>query len=188
LEAGVWQAREIVDIPCLTCGETAIYFAGLMGATFGVVTLKEQGVINQWREVVYWSGLQSKAITNNPVRGISVSAWEAEKSLMEDPSIVVRACEETARELVRDGAEVIIIGCGLYGPMCTDGGFTNIDGVVPVVDPVTMSFKLAENWAIFQRNLKMPYLSRVGRYQRIPDEDAQRMRKHFGVDKMSSSE
>jgi Asp/Glu/hydantoin racemase len=159
-----------------------------MGGTFGVVTLKEQGVINQWREVVYWSGLQSKAITNNPVRGISVSAWDAEKSLEEDPGIVVRACEETARELVRDGAEVIIIGCGLYGPMCTDAGFTNIDGVVPVVDPVTMSFKLAENWAIFERNLKMPYLSRVGRYQRIPDEDAQRMRKHFGVDKMSSSE
>ena len=53
-----------------------------MGGSFGVVTLKEQGVINQWREVVYRSGLQGKAITNNPVRGISVNAWDAEKSLM----------------------------------------------------------------------------------------------------------
>ena len=153
-----------------------------------MVTLKEQGVINQWREVVYWSGLQSKAITNNPVRGISVNAWDAEKALMEDPGVVVRACEETARELIRDGAEVIIIGCGLYGPMCADASFTNVDGVVPVVDPVTASFKLAEDWVIFKRNLNMPYLSRIGRYQRIPDEHAQRIRKHFGVDKVSSSD
>ena len=188
LDAGMWEAREIVDIPVLTCGETALYYGGLMGATFGVVTLKEQGVINSWREVVAGSGLKEKAITNNPVRGISVNAWDAEKSLMEDPSIVVRACEETARELVGDGAEVIIIGCGLYGPMCVDGGFTNIDGVVPVVDPVTMSFKLAEDLVIFERNLKMPYLSRVGRYQRIPDEDVKRIREHFGYGKMSSSE
>jgi Asp/Glu/hydantoin racemase len=180
-------AQELVDIPILTCGETAVHFASLMGGTFGVVTLKEQGVINQWREVVYWSGLQSKAITNNPVRGISVSAPDAETALEKDPSIVVRACEKTARELVRDGAEVIIIGCGLYGPMCVDAGFTNIDGVVPVVDPVTASFTLAQDWVIWQRNLKTPYVSRVGKYQRIPDKDAKRIRLHFGVDKMSSS-
>jgi len=163
-----------------------VHYASLLGGTFGVVTLKEQGVINQWRDVVYWSGLQSKAITNNPVRGISVNAFDAEKALMEDPSIVVRACEETARELIRDGAEVIIIGCGLYGPMCADGGLTNIDGVVPVVDPVTTSFKIAEDMVVFKNNMNMPYVSRVGRHQRIPDEDAQRIRTHFGVDKMRS--
>lgn len=178
------MARELVDIPVLTCGETSVHYASLLGGTFGVVTLKEQGVINQWREVVYWSGLQSKAIVNNPVRGISVSAWDAEKALMEDPSIVVRACEEKARELVHDGAEVIIIGCGLYGPMCADAGFTNIDGVVPVVDPVSVSFKIAEDMVIFKREMGMPYVSRVGTYQRIPDEDVKRIRDHFGVEKM----
>ena len=149
-----------------------------------MVTLKEQGVINQWREVVYRSGLQGKAITNNPVRGISVNAWDAEKSLMEDPSIVVKACEETARELVRDGAEAIIIGCGLYGPMCADAGFTNIDGVVPVIDPVTASYTLAQDMVEWKRNLKTPYVSRVGKDQRIPDEDVQRIRARFGVERM----
>jgi len=163
-----------------------VHYASLLGGTFGVVTLKEQGVINQWREVVQYSGIQSKAIVNNPVRGISVNAWDAEKALMENPSIVVQACEETARELVQDGAEVIIIGCGLYGPMCADAGFTNIDGVVPVVDPISVSFKIAEDMVIFSRQMGMPYVSRVGKHQRIPDDDIKRIRDRFGVVKMES--
>lgn len=183
LDAGMWEARELVDIPVLTTGETAVHYASLLGGTFGVVTLLEQGVINSWREIVASSGLKSKAIVNNPVRGISVNAWDAEKALMEDPSIVVRACEETAKELARDGAEVIIIGCGLYGPMCADAGFVKLEGDVPVVDPMTVCFKIAEDMVIFKNSLGMPALSRIGKYQRIPDEDIQRIRDHFGFAK-----
>ena len=179
-DAGVREARELVDIPLIAPGETSLHYASLLGKTFGVVTMQERGVIEAWRDVVFNSGLQSKAVAD-PVRGVNLSAYDAATKGLADTSIIIRAVEETAKELVHDGAEVIVVGCSLYGPICTAAGFVKLEGDVPIVDVMAISFKMAEFVVDLKNSLGLPVLSRAGRYQRMRDKYMQRTRTHFGL-------
>jgi len=181
-DAGVREARELVDIPVIAPGETSIHYASLLGRTFGVVTTQEQGVIEVWRDVVFHSGLQSKAIAN-PVRGVDLSTYDAVTKGMVDTDIIVHAVEEKAKELVNDGAEVIVVGCSLFAPICTAKGLVKLEGDVPIVDVMTISFKMAELMVDLKNSVGLPALSRAGRYQRVRDKHIQRIREHFGLGK-----
>ncbi|MFH1650742.1 MAG: hypothetical protein ABID87_01375, partial [Chloroflexota bacterium] len=73
----------------------------------------------------------------------------------------------TARECIRDGAEVIIVGCGALSPMLSVSGVTEVDGA-PVIDPVQTALKYAEMLVDLKkagRNVK----SRLGLHQRAPE-------------------
>jgi len=179
-DAGVREARELVDIPIIAPGETGVHYASLLGRTLGVVTLQDQGVIEVWKDVIFNSGLQSKAIAN-PVRGVNLSTYEVATKGTTDTSIIVHAVEEKARELVHDGAEVIVVGCSLFAPICTAAGFVKLEGDVPIVDVMAISFKMAEFMVDLKNSLGLPVLSRVGRHQRMRDKDIQRLREHFGL-------
>lgn len=179
-DVGVREARELVDIPLITPGETSLHYASLLGATLGVVTMQERGVIEVWKDVLFNSGLQSKAIAN-PVRGVNLSAYDAVTKGVADTSLIVHAVEEKAKELVHDGAEVIVIGCSLFAPICSTAGLVKLEGDVPIVDIMAVSFKMAEFIVDLKNSLGLPVLSRVGRYQRMRDKDTQRMRVHDGL-------
>jgi len=86
-DAGVREARELVDIPVIAPGETSLHYASLLGRTLGVVTMQEQGVIEVWKDVVFNSGLQSKAIAN-PVRGVNLSSYDAATKGLADTRVV----------------------------------------------------------------------------------------------------
>ncbi|QPC42903.1 hypothetical protein HW532_09505 [Kaustia mangrovi] len=50
-----------------------------------------------------------------------------------------------ARACIDDGAEVILVGCGYYGPILRTAGYTEIPGTgVPVVDCSAVALKQAE--------------------------------------------
>jgi len=181
-DAGVREARELVDIPVIAPGETGIHYASLLGKTFGVVTMEDQGVIEVWKDVVSNSGLQSKAIAN-PVRGVELSTYDAATKGVADTSIIVHAVEEKAKELVNDGAEVIVVGCSLFAAICTANGLVKLEGDVPIVDVMTVSFKMAESMVDLKNSIGLPALSRAGRYQRVRDKHIQRIRQQFGLSK-----
>ena len=96
-------------------------------------------------------------------------------------SIIVQVVEEKARELVSDGAEVIVVGCGLYAPVCTLNGFVKLGGDVPIVDPIAISFKMAETMVDLKNSLGLPVLSRAAMHPRMPDKYVQRIGKHVGL-------
>ena len=181
-DAGVREARELVDIPIIAPGETSIHYASLLGRTFGVVTMQDQGVIEAWSDLVFNSGLHSKAIAN-PVRGVNLSTYDAATKGMADTRVIVRAVEETGKELVNDGAEVIVVGCSLFAPICTAAGLVKLESDVPIVDVMTISFKMAEFMVDLKNSLGLPALSRIGRYQRVRDKHIQRIREYFGLGK-----
>jgi allantoin racemase len=174
-----------VDIPVIGPGETGVHYASLLGNSFGVVTLKEEGFLQAWRDVIYNSGLQTKAIAN-PVRGVSMSSYDVATKGIADVSLIVHAVEERARELVKDGAEVVVVGCSLFSPLCTAAGLVNLDGNVPIVDVMAVSLKMAEFMVDLKNSIGLPVLSRAGRYQVLPDKDIRRLGAHFGVDKQST--
>ena len=66
--------------------------------------------------------------------------------------------ERVARQCIAEGAEVIVVGCGYYGPILTTHGYNEIPGTgVPVVDAAAAGLKLAETLASLRQStgLKM---------------------------------
>ena len=80
-----------------------------------------------------------------------------------------------------DGAETIVVGCGLYAPVCTLNGFVKLGGDVPRVDPIAISFKMAETMVDLKNSLGLPVLSRAAMHPRMPDKYVQRIGKHVGL-------
>ena len=53
--------------------------------------------------------------------------------------------ERVARQCIADGAEVIVVGCGYYGPILSMHGYNEIPGTgVPVLDCSAAGLKMAE--------------------------------------------
>ena len=177
------EARELADIPIVRPGETALRYASLLGNKIGVVSMQELNICLMYEKIMNEYGLgndRNKSIIN-PVRGINVSTFDALTKGMDDNSIIVKAVEEKARELAHDGAEAIVIGCGIYGPVCTLNGLVKLENDVPLVDPIAISFKLAEVMVDLKNSIGLPFLSRAGMYPRMPEKTIKRIREHVGL-------
>ena len=91
-------------------------------------------------------GLQSRAIAR-PVRTIEPQSDVALLlGAVDDPaSGFIPRLEEVATGCIRDGAEIILVGCAYYGPMLRAAGYTEIPGTgVPVLDSTTVALKYLE--------------------------------------------
>ncbi len=178
MDAGLREARELVKIPVVGPGESGLHYAALLGDSFGVVTLKEEGFLQGWRDVIYNAGLQAKAVAD-PVRGVSLSSYEVATRGVSDPSLILQAVEEKSRQLIEEGAEVIIIGCGLFAPLCTHHGLVKLENDVPLVDVMTVALKMAESVVDLNKSTGLPVLSRAGRYQPLREKDINRLGSQF---------
>jgi len=86
-----------------------------------------------------------------------------------------------ARELIQDGADVIVNACGLSGPALSLNDYAKIPGAnVPVVDATTAALKLAELLADLHKSLglKKTMLS-TGFYQTPPEEVLEEARRRL---------
>ncbi|POX37645.1 Asp/Glu/hydantoin racemase [Streptomyces sp. Ru73] len=132
-EPGREGAQELLDVPVLDITESAAQMAMMLGHSYGVVTTLDRAV-PQIRDRLLTAGLLQRCAG---VRGTGLGVLELE----EDAERTTRIIVETAREAVRDGAEVICLGCGgmagLQERVSAELG-------VPVVDGVAAAVKFAE--------------------------------------------
>ncbi|MEU6120124.1 aspartate/glutamate racemase family protein [Streptomyces sp. NPDC047117] len=132
-EPGREGAQELLDVPVLDITESAAQMAMMLGHSYGVVTTLDRAV-PQIRDRLLTAGLLQRCAG---VRGTGLGVLELE----EDADRTTRVIVETAREVVRDGAEVICLGCGgmagLQERVSAELG-------VPVVDGVAAAVKFAE--------------------------------------------
>ncbi|GAA0461213.1 aspartate/glutamate racemase family protein [Streptomyces olivaceiscleroticus] len=132
-EPGREGAQELLDVPVLDITESAAQMAMMLGHSYGVVTTLDRAV-PQIRDRLLTAGLLQRCAG---VRGTGLGVLELE----EDAERTTRIIVETAREVVRDGAEVICLGCGgmagLQERVSAELG-------VPVVDGVAAAVKFAE--------------------------------------------
>ncbi len=91
----------------------------------------------------------------------------------------VLAAAKLARE--RDGAEMVIPGCTLFGSLLShrQGELDEAAGI-PSVDGMTAGFKLAEMRAELFRMGAMPAVSRAGYFTKPPRPDWQTLREFQG--------
>lgn len=180
LDAGWTEAKEVLDIPTIAITQTTLAYATLLGQRFGIVTLNEPKFVNVYYALLRKYGLEGQAIRNNPVRSMALPSDVAVTDGMKNPQLIIDSVKETATELINDGAEVIMIGCGVYSPICTEAGLTTMmDGKVPVLDPVVISFKIAEVMVDLKRSIGLPTISGLSNYGKIPKDYLNKIRTKF---------
>jgi len=176
----LWEAREAVDIPVVGIGEAAILLACSLGYKFAIITVAP-GVVPTIELDLRMYGLQERAICR-PVRFLDPpSDIELLLESVTDPQKrMIPNFEHVARQCIADGAEVIIVGCGYYGPILTMHGYTEIPGTgVPVLDCSAAGLKLAETLVDLRKSIGLNKSSAL--FFRSPPKDVvERIRKTHG--------
>jgi Asp/Glu/hydantoin racemase len=157
-------ARQMLEIPVIGIFESSLHFAAMMGRRFGVITC-EPAYISQTEENIDKYGMRHNAISNLPVRSTSLSTGEC-IACSADLSPLLESFKETAMECIKDGAEVMIIGCGVLSTMLTAAGLNNYEGV-PVLDPFLVGIKVGELMGDYHR-AGFPVICRIGAYNKAP--------------------
>jgi|SRR5271157_249906 len=141
----LWEAREVLNIPVVGIGEASMLLACSLGYKFAVITVAP-GVIPTIELDLRRYGLQDRAI-DRPVRSLDPpSDTEMLLESITDPQRrMIPNLERIAHQCIQDGAEVIVVGCGYYGPILTLNGYNEIPGTgVPVLDCSAAGLKMAE--------------------------------------------
>jgi len=162
----LWEIRQALDIPVVSIGESSMLLATVMGYKFGVVTISPLNIIGQEHHIAKY-GLRERSVG---VRAIPESGDE-QVMAMQDARHTIECFKKVARELIADGAEVIIPGCALMSPSLRlapgaekdyHNGLTEVDGV-PVADVIGDTIKMAETLVALRR-AGSSWVSRKGLY------------------------
>ncbi|MBI4641338.1 MAG: hypothetical protein HY731_11620 [Candidatus Tectomicrobia bacterium] len=135
-DPGIEAIREVVTIPVIGPGTSAMHLAAQVGSSFSIISPLE-GKIGSVRARLRALGLEAKFAS---VRGMGMSvldlARQREEALQKIAAVGMRAVEE-------DGADVLVLGCMSMAFLgITDELQTRIG--VPVVNPVTAALKTTE--------------------------------------------
>jgi Asp/Glu/hydantoin racemase len=172
LDPALSEARQLLKIPVTGIAEASMHFASLMGARFAVIT-KDRNFVPPMEAQISRYGLEAKAIKHNPVRVLTIP--ESRLSPIEqgifngtspDYSPLVENFVEVAKGCIEDGAEVLIMGCGLLSPVLMEAGLLNVDGAA-LVEPNHASLKLTEILVDLHK-AGIPFVSRKSTYLDVP--------------------
>jgi allantoin racemase len=173
-DAGLYEARSVVDIPVLALGESSMLYGCTLGQRSGIVTINRR-YISWFQHQIRKYGLEQR------VAGVH--------AMMFEPGQILRACERDdiaaevtalfdaqCRPLIEQGVDVILPGGGI--PMLL---FSRLQGHAvagaPVVNGIPIVIKLAEA-AVKLRRLTGLGVSRVSDYAKAPAEIIQEFRTH----------
>jgi allantoin racemase len=150
----LWETREVLDKPVASVSEQSMLAALTMGRRFAVVTMSQKTTVAIENDLLAY-GLRDRAI-NRPVRAITP---ESNNDLLleavEDPyKTFIPRFEEGAKDCIRDGAEVILVGCAYYGPLLRAAGYSEVPGTgVLVMDSSSVALKYLEAMTDIARSM-----------------------------------
>ncbi len=178
-DTGIKEARAVVDIPLIGPAESSMLLACQLGRKFAIICANLPGLVAQHEEQVREHGLMDRLIPNGIVKDIHAFDDTWTKSFA-DPQFAADGVAERSRELVAQGADVIVIGCCGIGPFCSAAGLHKIevDGRnIPILDAQMIAFKTAEMAVDIKKGTGLPFTS----MPRPPAEDVKRVRDIFGL-------
>ena len=168
----VQQTRKAVDIPVIGQAETELMFAAMMGKKLGVITVSDEACLLV-DEIIENYGYKDRAVKT---RSIGISG-ELQAQAAFDASHDIEAFKEVSKELIADGAQVLVPGCSCISlglrmaAGCEDqypNGLREVDGVA-VLDGMSVVIKMAENMASLKK-CGSNFISRAGKYKQAPKE------------------
>ena len=141
------QIRQAVNIPVTGFGEASMLTAAMMGDKFGIVHVSDYNIY-ETRHKIHEYGLSDRLANVCSINETS----EQQGGAIFNAAHAIEAFQKAGRALIRDGAEVLIPGCGLMSPSLRlapgmeneyPNGFTELDGV-PIVDVLSCGIKMIE--------------------------------------------
>jgi allantoin racemase len=136
--------KQALDVPVVGLAESAMHLASLAGRKFAVL-VGDRRYVAKVEETIKEYDMRAKAIDHKPVRSFDISELDGFAALAQgDLALVVGRVTEVARGCIEDGADTVIIGCGIFAVLLSEGArLKEIDGV-PVVNPITSAVKFIE--------------------------------------------
>jgi allantoin racemase len=178
-DIGLREARAVVDIPVVGYGESAMLTACTLGAKFGVMTF-----IEDFPELIADNvaryGLQSRCAGTRPA-GFTFQDVLAGFS---DPAPLLERFRESARTLIRSGADVIIPGEAPLNVLLALNRVNRVDDC-PVLDSLAATIKMAESLVDLRRTTGIS-ASRKGYFRsRPPAERIEELMRFYKLDSLS---
>jgi len=181
-DPGVKEARALVKTPVFGLSEPTFHYACQLGAKLGALVPDMPGQVGFVQAQIDAMGLASRLVRDG-VRAERKRFTESFAEALGNPQAMVDRLATQGRELVDDGADVIVIACGGLGQVCGIAGFHSLtcgDATVPVVNPLTTAVKTAEMMVALRRGLGTPLPSQV-HMKRLSDADVARIRDGFSI-------
>jgi allantoin racemase len=160
-DPALWPARQLLGVPVVGGAESSMHLASYLGRKFAIVT-PQAAYAPAMEDAIQQYGFASNALSHRPVRaigkteeGIFVSLATGKTSELADAFVPV------ARTCIDDGADAIIIGCGVLGVVLSEAvGIREIDGI-PVISQAVASIKAIET-LVSLRAAGLPFKSKHG--------------------------
>jgi allantoin racemase len=130
--------RSVLDIPVIFAGETSMHLACLIGKKFGFVARTER-TADRISSNIRNYGLAERAL---PSTHLNIS-FETLSRSFEDPTFVLDLFFAKSKELISQGADVIIPGCGTLNVLLAANKVSSHDNAT-ILDPVGSLVKVAE--------------------------------------------
>lgn len=143
-DPGLYGAREAASIPVVGPLEAATMVAQTLGRRFAVLTMHD-GYVPMIERSMRLYGCGERALVGRPVRKFAMTFQNLSAALSGDDDEFLREFTKTATECIADGADVIIAGGQLFGPVFQRHGYITVPNTgVPVVEVASCGLKLAE--------------------------------------------
>jgi len=173
-DAGLYEARSVVDIPVLALGEASMLYSCTLGQRIGIITINPR-YIPWFHHQVRKYGLEHRvpgvhAMTFEP--GQILKAYESEELADQ----VAALFTEQARPLVEKGVDVLLPGGGIPMLLFSELKHHNVTGA-PVINGIPIVVKMAET-AVRLRRLTGLEVSRVSDFVKPPPEVIEEFRTH----------
>jgi allantoin racemase len=177
-DPGLYEAREILDIPVLGFLETTALSACMMGRTFSLITPNPKFSIS-YRQKLQLYGLGERLAS---IEAMDVPHLPDYRNAFLDPTAherVVQEFEAAARRAVAAGAEVII-PCGSHAVLQARRKVREIEGAL-VMDGLAVLIKMAET-AVKLHAIMGTFVSRKLLYQTPSALVWESAKKDYGID------
>lgn len=170
-DPGLLAAREAASVPVTGSGESAMMVAQTLGSRFAFLTVNE-GYVPMIERNIRVYGFENRAIARRPVRRFGMTYDNFVRCLQGSSDEFLFELEKTARGCIDDGADVIIAGGQLFGPVLIKHQFFTIPNTgVPVVDPAACGLKLAEMLVSLSLSMKLTKSEHINAPFRTPPRD-----------------
>ncbi len=160
-DAGLIEARTLVDIPVVGYGQSSMQVAAMSGYRFGIICMIRE-LAPLYSENVRRYGLGGQFVG---AHWLGMEFAEVSRGY-DEPGPVLAAFEAKVRELLSLGLEVVIPGEAVLNAVIQKAGLRRI-GDVPIVDGLAATLKNAEMMAQLQRLTGLSH-ARVSYFSKRP--------------------
>jgi allantoin racemase len=180
-DPGVYEAREITNIPIVGPMEAALFVACMYGYKFGIVTVMERRWAEFCEEMTVRYGVHSRL---TGVECISIPSMEAFTKGFLEVDWVAREIIEKSKKLIEAGANSIVIGSAGLSTITSAAQVSKVpEYETPIFDCLSIGLKMTELRVDLHQKMGIPAISRAGAHELLKEKDVLRVRTLFGLEK-----